>query len=60
MVGLRDATVTSREVMVGTSTEQVVSGTADEMMQEHILSDVFDTPVRVHTIDGQRTAIYVR
>ncbi|WP_218835086.1 hypothetical protein [Rhodococcus sp. ACPA1] len=45
---------------MGTSTEQVVSGTADEMMQEHILSDVFDTPVRVHTIDGQRTAIYVR
>lgn len=38
----------------------VTSGTSDEMMQDHILSDVFDTPVRVHSIDGQRTAVYVR
>ncbi len=38
----------------------VRGGTADEMMQDHILSDVFDTSVRVHTIEGQRTAVYVR
>ena len=38
----------------------VTSGTAEEMMQDHVLSDVFDTPVRVHVIEGQRTAVYVR
>ncbi|RRQ26028.1 ATP-binding cassette domain-containing protein [Rhodococcus sp. Eu-32] len=38
----------------------VTGGTADEMMQDHILSDVFDTSVRVHTIDGNRTAVYAR
>lgn len=38
----------------------VTSGTSDEMMQDHVLSDVFDTPVRVHSIEGQRTAVYVR
>nr|WP_296777706.1 ATP-binding cassette domain-containing protein [Rhodococcus sp. (in: high G+C Gram-positive bacteria)] len=38
----------------------VTSGTSEEMMQDHVLSDVFDTPVRVHTIDGQRIAVYVR
>ncbi|SNT44025.1 iron ABC transporter ATP-binding protein [Rhodococcoides kyotonense] len=38
----------------------VTGGTADEMMQDHILSDVFDTPVRVHTIEGRKTAVYVR
>lgn len=35
-------------------------GTSEEMMQDDILSDVFDTSVRVHTIEGQRTAVYVR
>lgn len=38
----------------------VTGGTANEMMQDHILSDVFDTSVRVHTIDGNRTAVYAR
>ncbi|NIL77215.1 MULTISPECIES: ABC transporter ATP-binding protein [Nocardiaceae] len=38
----------------------VTGGTSDEMMQDHILSDVFDTSVRVHTIDGNRTAVYAR
>lgn len=38
----------------------VTSGTADEIMRDEVLSDVFDTPVRVHVIDGQRTAVYAR
>lgn len=38
----------------------VTAGTAEEMMQDDVLTDVFDTPVRVHTIEGQRTAVYVR
>lgn len=38
----------------------VTSGTADEIMQDHTLTDVFDTPVRVHTVEGHKTAIYVR
>lgn len=38
----------------------VTSGTADDMMQDDVLTDVFDTPVRVHVIEGQRTAVYVR
>lgn len=36
------------------------SGPADEIMTDEVLSAVFDTPVRVHTIEGQRTAVYVR
>ncbi|UCR88450.1 iron ABC transporter ATP-binding protein [Mycetocola spongiae] len=36
------------------------SGTAAEIMRSEILSDVFDTPVRVHSIDGQLTAVYAR
>lgn len=36
----------------------VTSGTAEDMMRDEVLSDVFDTPVRVHVIDGRRTAVY--
>ncbi|MFI8568810.1 ABC transporter ATP-binding protein [Rhodococcus sp. NPDC078407] len=38
----------------------VTSGTAEDMMQDDVLTDVFDTPVRVHVIEGQPTAVYVR
>lgn len=36
----------------------VHSGSAAEIMSTPILTEVFDTPVRVHTIEGQRTAVY--
>ncbi|WGD36713.1 ATP-binding cassette domain-containing protein [Lysinibacter sp. HNR] len=35
-------------------------GSVAEIMCDDILSDVFDTPVRVHDLDGQRTAVYAR
>ncbi|MCJ0978024.1 ATP-binding cassette domain-containing protein [Rhodococcus sp. ARC_M12] len=38
----------------------VNTGTAEEMMQDDVLSEVFDTPVRVHVVEGHRTAVYVR
>lgn len=38
----------------------VTSGTVAEMMTDEVLGDVFDTPVRVHHLDGQPTAVYVR
>ena len=38
----------------------VTSGTSGEIMQDEILTDVFDTPVSVHAIDGQPTAVYAR
>ncbi|WP_315771360.1 ABC transporter ATP-binding protein [Rhodococcoides kroppenstedtii] len=38
----------------------VVGGSAGDIMHEDILSDVFDTRVRVHAIDGTRTAVYAR
>ncbi|MDQ1203185.1 ABC transporter ATP-binding protein [Rhodococcus sp. SORGH_AS_0303] len=38
----------------------VVSGPAGAIMHDDILSDVFDTRVRVHDIDGARTAVYAR
>ncbi|WP_430593291.1 ABC transporter ATP-binding protein [Humidisolicoccus flavus] len=37
----------------------VVAGTAEEIMQDEILTDVFDTEVRVHDLGGRRTAVYV-
>ncbi|MEU9609754.1 ATP-binding cassette domain-containing protein [Streptomyces sp. NPDC048057] len=36
------------------------SGTVDEMMRAEVLTEVFDTPVQIHEVDGQRTAIYYR
>lgn len=36
----------------------VHSGTSAEIMSTPILTEVFDTPVRVHDIEGQRTAVY--
>ncbi|MEE2032366.1 iron ABC transporter ATP-binding protein [Rhodococcus chondri] len=38
----------------------VTSGCAEEIMQDDVLTDVFDTPVSVHSIAGQRTAVYAR
>jgi len=38
--------------------EMVYSGSAAEIMSSEILTDVFDTPVSVHEIEGQRTAVY--
>jgi iron complex transport system ATP-binding protein len=34
------------------------SGTVREMMRAELLTEVFDTPVRVHEIDGRATAVY--
>ena len=34
------------------------SGTIEEIMRDDVLTDVFDTPVRVYDIDGQPTAVY--
>ncbi|HLT84444.1 MAG TPA: ATP-binding cassette domain-containing protein [Phototrophicaceae bacterium] len=34
------------------------SGTVEEIMRDDVLTDAFDTPVRVHDIDGQLTAVY--
>lgn len=36
----------------------VYSGSAAEIISTPILTEVFDTPVRVHEIEGQRTAVY--
>ncbi|MFI1018670.1 ABC transporter ATP-binding protein [Streptomyces sp. NPDC020965] len=36
------------------------SGGVDEMIQAEVLSEVFDTPVRIHEVDGKRTAVYYR
>ncbi|MFE7135966.1 ABC transporter ATP-binding protein [Streptomyces sp. NPDC057638] len=36
------------------------SGTVGEMMRAEVLSEVFDTPVQVHEVDGKRTAVYYR
>ncbi|MEV7289175.1 ATP-binding cassette domain-containing protein [Streptomyces sp. NPDC093252] len=36
------------------------SGPIDAMMRADVLSEVFDTPVRIHEIDGRRTAVYYR
>ncbi|MER5770641.1 iron ABC transporter ATP-binding protein [Streptomyces sp. NPDC001985] len=36
------------------------SGTVDAMMRAEVLSEVFDTPVQVHEVDGKRTAVYYR
>ncbi|MEW1653799.1 ABC transporter ATP-binding protein [Streptomyces sp. NPDC057555] len=36
------------------------SDTAEGMMRPEILSEVFDTPVQVHEVDGKRTALYYR
>ncbi|MFH8617151.1 ABC transporter ATP-binding protein [Streptomyces sp. NPDC017979] len=36
------------------------SGTVDEMMRAEVLTEVFDTPVQIHEVDGQRTAVYYR
>ncbi|MFJ6655999.1 ABC transporter ATP-binding protein [Streptomyces sp. NPDC091377] len=32
--------------------------TVDAMMRADVLTEVFDTPVRIHEIDGKRTAVY--
>ncbi|MFI6284021.1 ABC transporter ATP-binding protein [Streptomyces sp. NPDC051018] len=34
------------------------SGDVGAMMRPEVLSEVFDTPVRVHEVDGKRTAVY--
>ncbi|RZU62492.1 ABC transporter ATP-binding protein [Zhihengliuella halotolerans] len=34
------------------------SGTPEEIMRDDVLTDVFDTGVRVHEIEGRRTAIF--
>ncbi|MFJ4685979.1 ABC transporter ATP-binding protein [Streptomyces sp. NPDC088789] len=34
------------------------AGTVDAMMRADVLTEVFDTPVRIHEIDGKRTAVY--
>lgn len=36
------------------------SDTAAGMMRAEVLSEVFDTPVQVHEVDGKRTAVYYR
>ncbi|MFJ5676438.1 ABC transporter ATP-binding protein [Streptomyces sp. NPDC093097] len=36
------------------------SDTAEGMMRPEILSEVFDTPVQIHEVDGKRTALYYR
>ncbi|MER8235149.1 ATP-binding cassette domain-containing protein [Streptomyces sp. NPDC094049] len=36
------------------------SDTVDGMMRAEILSEVFDTAVRIHEIEGRRTAVYYR
>ena len=36
------------------------TGTVAEIMTDEVLTDVFDTPVRVHEVEGQRTAIILR
>lgn len=36
----------------------VTSGTVAEMMDDAVLTDVFDTPVEVHHINGRPTAVY--
>lgn len=38
----------------------VTGGSADEIMRDEVLTDVFDTPVTVHSINGQPTAVYAR
>src|SRR5699024_7766019 len=34
------------------------SGTVADIMRDDVLTDAFDTPVRVHELDGQLTAVY--
>lgn len=36
------------------------SDTVDGMMRAEVLTEVFDTPVQIHEIDGRRTAVYYR
>ncbi|MFD5554200.1 MULTISPECIES: ABC transporter ATP-binding protein [unclassified Streptomyces] len=36
------------------------SDTVDAMMRAEVLTEVFDTPVQVHEVDGKRTAVYYR
>ncbi|MFC4222571.1 ATP-binding cassette domain-containing protein [Lysinibacter cavernae] len=36
------------------------SGTPNEIMTDETLTDVFDTPIRVHQIEGYPTAVYAR
>jgi iron complex transport system ATP-binding protein len=38
----------------------VATGTADEIMRPAVLTSIFDTPVAVHELDGQKTATYYR
>ncbi len=38
----------------------VAQGDAAAMMDEALLSDVFDTPVRIHEVEGRPTAVYCR
>lgn len=35
------------------------TGTAEEIMSDEILTDVFDTPITVHELEGRPTAVYV-
>ncbi|MFD4336873.1 ABC transporter ATP-binding protein [Streptomyces anulatus] len=36
------------------------SGTVDAMMRAEVLTEVFDTPVQIHMVEGERTAVYYR
>ncbi|MFD7382055.1 iron ABC transporter ATP-binding protein [Streptomyces anulatus] len=36
------------------------SGTVDAMMRAEVLTKVFDTPVQIHVVEGERTAVYYR
>ncbi|MGV9316586.1 iron ABC transporter ATP-binding protein [Streptomyces sp. NPDC003691] len=36
------------------------SDTVGNMMRAEVLTDVFDTPVQIHEVDGVRTAVYYR
>ncbi|MCI2239035.1 ATP-binding cassette domain-containing protein [Paenibacillus sp. TRM 82003] len=38
----------------------VAQGTPEEVVREDVLREVFDTPVRVHVLDGVPTAVYFR
>ncbi len=38
--------------------EVLHAGSVEEIMQDDVLTEVFDTPVRVYDIEGQRTAVY--
>lgn len=55
---LNFASVYADRIIAMREGQMIYSGTAAEIMSDQILTDVFDTPVSVHTIEGKRTAVY--